>query len=72
MIAPVPALATVGEIARLLDVPIHRIEYVLRTRSDIRPRAKAGGARCFDDEGIAQIREELHSIARRRGVKNDA
>ena len=65
-------LATVGEIGRLLDVPLHRIEYVLRTRQHIRPRAVAGCARCFDDRAIAQIRHELHAIDARRSHQDTA
>ena len=57
-----PRLATIGEVAKLLRVPLHRIEYVLRTRSHIRPRATAGGARCFDNDAIARIRLELNAI----------
>lgn len=61
-----PRLATIGEVAKLLGQPLHRIEYVLRSRPHITPRATAGGARCFDDEAIAQIRHELNSIDARR------
>lgn len=60
-------LATIGEVAKLLNVPLHRIEYVLRSRPHIRPRAIAAGARCFDDGAIAQIRTELRGIDTRRG-----
>ena len=64
----VPRLATIGEVARILDVPPYRIEYVLRTRPHIRPRATAGNARCYDDHAIAQIRHELNKIdARQQG-----
>ena len=62
----VAKLATIGEIARLLNVPPQRIEYVLRSRPHIKPRAIAGIARCFNDEAIAQIRHELHAIEARR------
>lgn len=65
----VPRLATIGEIARTLDVPLHRVEYVVRSRTHIRPRAVAGSARCFDDNAIAQIRHELNAIDARRGRK---
>ncbi len=66
MTKSVPKLATIGEVAKLLDIPPRRIEYVLRTRPHIRPRAMAAGARCFDDDAIAQIRHELNSIDARR------
>ena len=67
----VPKLATIGEIARLMNVPSHRVEYILRTRPSIRPRAVAAGARCFDDDAIAQVRHELNAIdARRAGAES--
>ncbi|MBU0716733.1 MAG: helix-turn-helix domain-containing protein [Planctomycetes bacterium] len=63
--SPVPRLATTGEVAHLLGEPVHRIQYILRTRN-IMPRATAAGARCFDDEAIARIRYELHLVDARR------
>ena len=69
MAESVPQLATIGEVAKLLHVPLHRIEYILRSRPHIRPSATAGGIRCFNDDSVAQIRHELNSMdARRRGV----
>jgi hypothetical protein len=50
-----------------LDVPLHRILYVLATRRRIRPRAIAGNARLFDNAAIAQVRHELDVIDDRRG-----
>ena len=71
MAHPVPKLATIGEVAKLLNVPHHRIEYVLRSRPHIRPRATAAGVRCFDDDAIAQIRHALNSAdARRKGARH--
>ena len=66
----VPKLATIGEVAKLLEVPPRRIEYILRSRGHIKPRATAAGARCFDDDAIEQIRCEIVAIdakRRRRG-----
>ncbi len=69
MAESVPKLATTGEVARLLDVPLHRVQYIVRTRAHIQPSATAGGIRCFNDESVAKIRHELNSLdARRRGV----
>ena len=62
----IPTLATTGEVAKTLGVPPQRIEYILRTRPHIRPRAIAAGARCFDDTAIGLIRDELDAIAERR------
>ena len=74
MTKTVPALATIGQIAHLLNVPVPRIEYVLRSRPYIQPRATAGGARCYDDHAIALIRHELSAIdarkAARKGVRS--
>lgn len=65
----VPQLATIGQVARILNVPVHRVEYILRTRLSIQPRARAGCARCFDEAAIALIREQLERIEQihRRG-----
>ena len=67
----IPKLATIGEVAKLLNVPPRRIEYILRSRPHIMPRATAAGARCFDDEGIAQIRYELSAIDARRDDREE-
>jgi hypothetical protein len=61
------ALLTVGEIARRLDLEIHRVEYVIRSRS-IRPLGWAGHARVFGESDLAFIAAELHRIATDRGV----
>lgn len=63
----IPKLNTVGQISKLLNVPVARIEYVLASRPHIQPTATAGGARCFADEAIAQIRHELNGMDARRG-----
>lgn len=64
----VPKLATTSEVAQILRVPKHRIEYLLRTRTHIRPRATAGRSRCFDENAITQLRHELNAIAAKGGV----
>ena len=61
----VPAAPTVGEIARRLGVPVHRIEYVIRSR-DVRPVSRAGNARVFTDADITYIRSELRRIDEER------
>ena len=70
MAGSIPKLATVGEVAKLLNVALHRVEYVLRSRPHIRPRATAAGARCFDDVAIARIRHELNAIDARHASVN--
>lgn len=58
-------LLTVGEIARRLGQPLHRIEYVIRSRN-IRPAGWAGHARVFRDADLTRIASELDRIDRER------
>ncbi len=58
MPATAPFMPTIGEIARRLCVPAHRVEYIIRAR-DIRPCGWAGNARVFDEAGVAVIAAEL-------------
>jgi len=51
-------LLTVGEIARRLNQPVHRVEYLIRTRRR-RPVARAGNLRVFTEEDIEWIAAEL-------------
>jgi hypothetical protein len=54
-------MPTIGEIARRLAVPIHKVEYVIRAR-DIRPYGRAGNARVFAEDAIEAIAAELRHI----------
>ena len=54
-------LLTVGEIARRLGEPIHRIEYIIRTR-DICPKSWAGSCRVFHEDDVTYIASELRRI----------
>ena len=66
--SPVARLRTPGVLAADLDVPLHRVMYVLRTRAHITPSARAGQLRLYDREAVALIRHELNAIdARREG-----
>ena len=56
-----PIAPTVGEIARRLAVPLHRVEYVIRSRH-IRPSARAGNARVFSEDDVDRIGNELRRI----------
>ena len=60
------ALNTVGELAAKVGAPLHRIEYILTSR-DIRPAARVGNYRMFDERGVEQVRHELRRIDRERG-----
>jgi len=59
-----PAVFSVGQIAQRLNVPIHRVVYVAKSRG-IRPSAWAGHARVFTEADIDRIGQELEQIARR-------
>jgi len=60
------SLLTVGEIARRLRQPLHRVEYVIRTRN-IPPTGWAGHARVFHDTDLMWIASELARIDQERG-----
>ncbi len=49
---------TVGEIARRLGEPVHRVEYVIRARG-LKPVAWAGHARVFAEADVDRIAAEL-------------
>ena len=64
------ALPTVGVIARRLQRPIHRVNYVIDTRG-IEPIGKAGHARVFTEGAVEKIAAALESIDANRGVDRD-
>jgi DNA-binding transcriptional MerR regulator len=55
---------TVGEIARRIGVPIHRVEYVIRARR-IEPTGRAGNIRIFTEADVDLIGFELRQMGRR-------
>ncbi len=57
---------TVGEIARRLGEPNHRIEYVIRSRK-IEPSGLAGNLRVFTEDDVQRIAGELDRIDSARG-----
>ena len=69
---PVANLRTPGVLAADLGVPLHRVLYVLRTRTHITPSARAGRLRLYDREAVALIRHELNAIDARREGGGDA
>ncbi len=58
---------TPGVIAEKIGVPIHRVLHVLSTRKHIRPRARAGTLRLYNNEAVAAVRHELNAMDARRG-----
>lgn len=65
----IPRLRTTAIIADSLDVPLHRIVYILRTRPYIRPAALAGRTRLFDKGAVAEIRRALEDVT--QAVRHD-
>lgn len=55
-------LRTVRLLAEDVQAPMHRVEYVLRTRPYIVPAALAGKLRLFDTLNVAQVRHALNAI----------
>jgi hypothetical protein len=51
---------TVGELARRLNVPLHRVEYKV-TKLGIAPVARVGNLRVFNEAALDQLRRELVS-----------
>lgn len=60
------AVPTVGEIARRLGKPIHRVEYIIKARG-IRPSGRAGNCRVFTEADVAYIAAELRRIDAEKG-----
>ena len=61
----IPVALTVGEIARRLGEPIHRIEYIIRARN-VEPASRAGNAHVFAEADLEYIACELRRIDRER------
>ncbi len=60
-------IASLGEISRQLHVPIHRVEYVVRTRN-IEPTLIAGGRHFYSESSIQRIGNEIKRIDQDRGA----
>jgi hypothetical protein len=61
-----PSLLTPGVIAAELNVPLHRVLYILATRATIRPAARAGILRLYTRASLELVRLELAHIGRHR------
>lgn len=71
MTKAVTSLLTPGRLAAELGVPLHRVTHILRTRSHIKPRARAGQLRLYLRDAIPKLRHELNAQdARRHGGCN--
>ena len=68
---PVPTLRTPGVIARELGIPLHRVQYILRTRPYILPSARAGRLRLYDLDAVAMVRHALTAMDARKGADHE-
>ena len=66
-----PELNTLGKVAQHLQVPVHRVQYIVRSRPHLRPAATAGRLRLFDDKTIEQIAKELQTIDSKGAPSNE-
>lgn len=57
---------TAGTMAERLGVPIHKVQYILRTRQ-IEPAGKAGVLRVYSEEQLAEVAANLDAISARQG-----
>lgn len=57
-------MKTTGEVATALGEPLHRVQYVLRTRK-IGPDQRAGNLQLFGPAKVKQIRKALMDSARK-------
>jgi len=58
------AVLTIGEIARRLNAPLHRIEYLIRARG-IEPVQRAGILRIFSEEDFEVLAAEHERLEQR-------
>ena len=49
---------TIGEISRRLNLPVHRLDYYIRTRG-VKPIERAGRFRVYDESVLDLLRSEL-------------
>lgn len=60
-------LFTVGDMARELELPIHRVQYLIRSRN-IQPTQRAGLIRLFDEATLTALINEANAIEARRNM----
>lgn len=63
-------IASLGEIARRLDVPLHRVEYVVRSQK-LEPLIVAGGRNFYSEATVQHIKHEPHRIEKKRGASDE-
>lgn len=66
MTTAVEDLRTVGDIAREMGVPVHRVAYAVAVYN-IAPTQRAGILRLFDEVKVAAIKSALRRVEANRG-----
>jgi len=61
-------LYSVGEAARRINQPIHRVEYFIASKG-IPPTQRAGGRRLYDDAQVSRISAEIQASERRQAER---
>jgi hypothetical protein len=69
MIDEISQILTLGELVRRIGCPIHRVNYIIRSRN-IRPAQRAGRARIFSEKDAAFIQDEIRRIDRGHSLSN--
>lgn len=54
----IESLLSIGELVSELGVPLHRIQYLLRSRG-LKPTARAGNAFVYGPDTLARLQAEL-------------
>jgi len=66
-----PSLMTTGQVAAAMDVPLHRVQYAIATRS-IAPAGRVAGIRVFGPAEVDAIRAALSETAANAPRRDDA
>ena len=64
-------LLTVGEIAKQLNCPIHKVLYLIQSRQ-IKPFQRAGCLRIFGEDVVDMLRSELTVSQQRHSTKKQS
>ena len=56
---------TLGVLASRLNIPVHRAEYLVRSRQ-IQPVSRAGRFRVFDKQAVKELQQEVEKMEARK------